>query len=95
MALGYLTLDIRYHLNSDRFEVGGDVRRDGQRGLVETFLRTQIGAGEDTRVAKEQDTYHIRLQWHPECDMIEVKSDTGNKSLQDGILLHFLNNFDK
>ena len=90
MSLDYLTLDIRYHINSDQFEVGGNVNREGQSGLVETFLRGQIGAGEDKSEPNKQRVYNIRLRWYSEDDVIESSSDTGTKGLRDGILMRFL-----
>ena len=90
MSLKPLTLNIRYHLDSDKFEVEGDVSREGCGELVETFLRGQIGAGKDESEPNEQDIYNIGLRWYPENDKIEVSSDTGNKGLRDGILMHYL-----
>ena len=39
--------------------------------------------------------YHIRLEWYSENDRIKVSSDTGNKGLLEGILMHYLKNLDK
>ena len=90
MDLNYLTLDIKYYTSIDKFEVGGNVNREGQSELVESFLRSQIGAGMDHSKANKQDEYNIRLRWHPSDDRIESYSDTGNMALRDGILTYFL-----
>ncbi len=90
MSLDYLTLDLRYDINSDQFKVGGNVNRNGITELVETFLRGQMGAGKDDSKPNEKDVYHIQLRWYPENDRIEVSCDTGNKGLRDGILMLYL-----
>jgi len=95
MSLDHLTLDIQYHINSDQFEVGGNVNREGREELVSTFLKGQMGSGKNDSKPNEQDTYKIRLKWYPENDRIEVWGDTGNKGLRDGILMHYLKNLDK
>lgn len=93
MSLDYLTLDIRYHLKEDRFEVAGDVNEKGRISLIETFLRGQIGAGRDESKVIKRKIYYIQLEWHPADDRIEVKYNTGNKGLRDGILMNFLRQF--
>lgn len=95
MSLDHLTLDIKFNITSDQFEVGGNVNREGQKELVEAFLSEQIGAGKDDSKPNKQDTYHIQLKWYPENDRIVVSSDTGNKGLRDGLLLHYLKNLEK
>lgn len=90
MELEYLTLDLHYYVNSDKFKVGGNVNEEGQKEIVETFLRDQVGAGEDKRTPDKRDSYHIELKWYPENDRIEASSDTGNDSLRDGILMRYL-----
>jgi len=95
MSLDHLTLDIKYYVESDKFEVGGNVNRRGQEELVEAFLRGQMGAGEDKSKPIIRDTYKIQLKWYPENDDIEVRSNMGNKGLRDGILLKYLRDLSK
>ncbi len=92
MGLDNLTLNIKYNSKSHKFRVEGNVKEKGQYELVETFLRGQIGAGEDKSTPNKKDNYNIELKWYPQNDKIEVKSDTGNKGLRDGILMYFLKN---
>ena len=94
MSLDYLILDIKYHTDSDKFEIGGDLNRKGQRELVETFLLSQFGAGKDKSKPNKLATYYIRLKWYPEDDNIKVSSNTGNKGLREGILIDFLESLD-
>jgi len=64
------------------------------RDVVESFLRSQIGAGSDERRLNERKDYSIELKWHPSDDKIDVSDNTGNRSLREGILLQFLESLD-
>lgn len=90
MVLKYLTLDILYDLKKDKFETRGDVNEEGRRELVESFLRGQIGAGKDESKVNQREIYIIQLRWYPSDDRIEADSNTGNKSLRDGLLINYL-----
>lgn len=95
MDLDHLTLDIQYNIKNDKFEVKSDINKEGRKELIETFLRGQIGAGKDYSKPNKEDVYRIQLKWYPENDKIEVSTNTGNKGLRDGILMHFLKEIDK
>lgn len=90
MGLDHLTLDFTYAVSTGKFVVAGNVKEEARSDLVAEFLRTQMGAGADKSKSNEQDTYHITLRWYPNRDRFVTYSDTGNKSLRDGILAHFL-----
>ena len=90
MTLDSLTLDIKYSIKSDKFEIRGDVNDAGQRELVETFLSSQMGAGTDESKPNILNEYSIILKWYPGDDTFKVSCDTGNKLLRDGILMRFL-----
>ena len=89
--LDKLTFNIKYDISKNKFETSGSVKEEGRKELVDTFLRFQIGAGEDKRKANERDVYNIRLEWYPQNDNIRVTDNTGNKGLRDGILIHYIN----
>ena len=95
MSIDYLVLDIKYDIKKDSFEVSGDVNKEGQEEIVDTFLRGQMGKGEDKSKANERYVYHIQMKWYPQNDDIEVQYDTGNKGLRDGILMHYLSSLNK
>ncbi len=90
MHLDHLTMEIEYNLKENNFKIFGDVNKRSQYSLIETFLRMQIGAGEDRSEPHERDVCHLILKWYPTSDRIEVKSDIGNNGLRDGILLDIL-----
>ena len=86
----YLTLGLEYNIKTDKFKVSGDVNEGGQREIVETFLRYQIGAGVDDSEPNRQEVYNFLIKWYSIDDRITIKDDTGNKGLRDGILIGFL-----
>lgn len=92
-AYGFLVVEITYNEKSGKFKLGGDVKKEKITELVECFLSTQMGQGEDLSEPKEPDkkgNYYIQLEWHPEDDSFTVSDTCGNKGLRDGILLHML-----
>lgn len=94
MSLDYLTMSIKYNMKDSEFDISSNMKKDGQKNLLEKFLMAQIGAGKDESKANEQEVYTITLKWFPENDTIEAQSDTGNKGLRDGILGYILSQWD-
>ncbi|MFA5176347.1 MAG: hypothetical protein WC413_03775 [Candidatus Nanoarchaeia archaeon] len=91
--LDYLTVDIFYNVKTDKYKIEGTVKSEKVPDILEAFLTTQMGKGEDTNKPKRQENYHITIEWYPIDDRFVVKSDTGNKSLRDGILLYLFQNY--
>jgi hypothetical protein len=85
-----LTMNINYELKNGEFAITGDINREGQVEILDSFLRGQLGAGKDESKPNVRDSYKISLQWFPENDRIVAFSDTGNKGLRDGILYEVL-----
>ena len=84
-------LSVEYDITKNRVKFGGNIRPSGRVGVLEWFLREQIGAGADHRTHNEKDIYHIALRWTPDYDIVDViKDDTGNLGLRDGILARAL-----
>ena len=94
MNKDYLELRVNYDLTGNKFTYSGDLNGNGVRDVVESFLRSQIGAGSDERRLNERKDYSIELKWHPSDDKIDVSDNTGNRSLREGILLQFLESLD-
>lgn len=91
MSLEHLTMKIRYDIKRGKLvSIEGDANEKGRYELISEFLRTQMGAGADKSKPNVQDIYTICLQWYPANDSFRTRSDTGNKSLRDGILLAVL-----
>jgi DNA-dependent RNA polymerase auxiliary subunit epsilon len=86
----YLTLDITYNIPQDKFVLGGTVDPKKAHSILEAFLYLQMGDGVDSRKAVEQEEYHINIRWYPHRDRFQCYSDTGNRGLRDGILMHIL-----
>jgi hypothetical protein len=86
----FLTLDLKYHVKEDRFEVGGTLNEDGRREIVANWLRGQMGSGRDNSKPADREVYSISIQWYPDQDRLEAQYDTGNKGLREGILMRYL-----
>jgi len=91
MSRHYLTLDLKYDVGKDKFEVESDMTDEGRLEIIEWHIRNEMGMGRDEKKPNERDVYHIQLRWYPDFDEIEfVVDDTGNKGLREGILLAYL-----
>jgi len=83
-------LEITFDMKTGQTTFGGNVKPSARESLIEAFISTQLGAGEDHSKPEERDVYHITLRWNPENDSFRASSDTGNKGLRDGILMYIL-----
>jgi len=86
----FLTIDLKYHVKEDKFEVGGTLNEEGRRQIVENWLRGQMGAGRDNSKPVDRKVYSISIQWYPDEDRLEAQYDTGNRALREGILMRYL-----
>ena len=66
-----------------------NLKREGIVEVLDTYIRDQIGKGEDNRRPSKKDIYHIKIKWFPENDRITVESDTGSEALTLGIILEY------
>ncbi len=89
-----LSIIIDYAWKTRTFEVSGDVNPESRPGIVDDFLRRQLGTGEDTRQAADRDVYRIELVWGAAYDSIRPTDNIGNNGLRDGILYEFLTRYD-
>ena len=90
-----LSAEIQYDISKDKFSMSSEMTLEGLVEIIENFIRGQMGEGEDKTAPNEQDVYHFRITWDPTEDDIRVSSDTGNKGLREGILMHFLRHVDE
>jgi hypothetical protein len=85
-----LVLRICYRLpegEPSTFGVSGNVKEELRRSVLEDFLRTQVGAGEDRRPAEDREEYNIRIEVDLSDDTFSVWHDCGNKGLMAGIVM--------
>jgi hypothetical protein len=87
----YLEMKITYETQTSKSEIYGDLNKKGQQEILEAYLRNQIGKGEDNSKPEIKEKYTLKFQWFSENDQIIVKSDTGNKSLEAGIIMQIYN----
>jgi hypothetical protein len=80
-------IELEYNIKKDTVECDSDLRSEMIPDTISTFLQTQIGAGVDKSKAEERKIYYIRISIDLSDDTFNVKSNTGNKGLRDGILM--------
>jgi len=82
-------LELTHDIKNDKFKTNTSVKEELLDDFLADFARRQMGAGEDTSTPNKQDVYHIRITLDLSDDTFFVKSDTGNKSLTCGIVMHY------
>lgn len=71
--------------------IWSDIKPEHWSEVLEGFLSTQVGAGEDTTPRVDRDVYRIHLQLDlEEDDTFYCDHDCGNKGLRTGILMDVL-----
>lgn len=72
------------------WEPGTNVKKEALAEVLEGYIRTQIGAGEDKSDPVERDVYHLRLTLDLSDDSFRMTHDCGNEGLCLGITLQAL-----
>lgn len=85
-----LNLLIDYDFIGDKFWIGGNVKDEKIKYILEEFLRSQLGAGKDDQPPNIVNLYTINISVDLSCDKFSVSHNCGNKSLREGILLRLL-----
>lgn len=85
-----LKIKISYDVINDKFDYISNIKPDQIKKIVSEFVRTQVGAGEDSSEAEEHDSYSVNLSLDLSHDRFSISDNCGNKGLRDGILLHFI-----
>jgi len=84
-----LFLNIEYDIENDKYKFNSNAKE--YRTIIENFLRSQIGAGQDNRKPVEKDIYNISIELDLSNDSFKSSDDCGNYGLRDGILMNALN----
>ncbi len=85
---------VKYNLEADTAIITTNLKRGKVKEFIQEYLATQIGAGEDKSQPNSKKEYEIRIECDLNGDIFRVHSDTGNKGLREGILLHVLQKSD-
>jgi hypothetical protein len=88
-----LFVELKYDINKDSFDISTNMKKEAVPNIVENFLRSQIGAGEDNSEPNKLDIYNIKIKVDLSDDTFLVNHNCGNKGLRDGILLRFLKDY--
>jgi len=70
-----------------RYQISGNVKQTYVPELINNFLMDQRGKGEDNRIPEKREKYTILIEVDLSGDVFNVKDDTGNYGLRDGILM--------
>jgi len=70
------------------FKIESDIKEDSLLDVLSDCLRSQFGQGADTKKPEIRDIYEIEIFLDLPCDKFTICSNTGNKGLTTGILMH-------
>jgi hypothetical protein len=79
---------VNFNIEQDSFEVFSNAKRPGD--IIEAYLRTKIGKGEDTTEANILDVYTIDIKLDLTEDTFYCTHNCGSKGLREGILVRYL-----
>ena len=85
-----LRVQVDWNSQTNEFKISGDCNNEGSSEIIENWIRSQIGAGKDESKPDIRKVYTIQIWCNLSDDSFSIKSNCGNKSLRDGILIHAL-----
>lgn len=88
-----LYVDISYDIVKRIPWINTNLKVERVDDFLNEYIRTQIGKGEDMRVAVDRDIYNIRIDCDLRDDTFTTWSDTGNHSLRDGLVIATIGNW--
>jgi len=80
-----IEVTVTYNIKDGAFEVTGNAKNP--KGIIDNFLRIQMGAGVDNTPANRVDIYNISIYLDLSEDIFTSTHNCGNKGLRDGILM--------
>jgi len=83
-----IRIAIKYYVVDNNFEVETNTTHPSD--LVIEYIRSQIGAGEDTSPANRKSKYEIVIYLDLSDDSFKVVHDCGNEGLMLGILMEYI-----
>lgn len=72
-----------------------NAKKEAVEGILENWIRSQMGAGKDTAKSVIKDIYEIVIKLDLDGDIFHTSSDTGNKSLTCGLVIDVFTNLKK
>ncbi len=87
---------IRFNMNEfEKRSIKTNAKKEAVEGILENWIRSQLGAGKDTNKIKEKEEYEIVIKLDLDGDIFHTSSDTGNKSLTCGLVMDVFSNLKK
>jgi hypothetical protein len=87
-----LNIELKYDVTKNTLNIWSNIKRDRVEDILTTFIRTQIGKGEDKREANKLEEYRILIELDLSYDIFNITDNCGNKGLRDGIIIHYMTN---
>lgn len=86
-----LYIDIKYQLDpEEKYELETNIKEDQIVEVLSEYVRSQIGAGEDSREPNRHKEFNIRIELDLADDTFSTESNTGNKGLTTGLVMAVL-----
>ena len=83
-------IEIQHNIKTGAFRHETNLKEDKVADFLCEYLRSQMGKGKDASEPEDHDEYVVRIELDLSDDSFKVKSNTGNKSLREGIVSAFL-----
>ena len=80
-------VQVDWNSKTDEIKISGDCNKEGAKEIIENWITSQIGAGEDKSKPNIREEYTVQIWCDLSDDSFSSKSNCGNKGLRDGILL--------
>lgn len=87
-----VTVEVEYDIKNDKFTIldTTTAKKEALSEIIENYIRSQIGSGENASKPIEREVYHIKVALNLDVDSFRVTHDCGNDGLCLGILLNLL-----
>ena len=86
-----ITIEIVYDIDKlENSTIKTNAKKDAVLDILEQFALSQVGTGSDAGEANNKDEYKITIHLDMSDDTFYVTSDTGNKGLTCGIVMHII-----
>lgn len=95
-AVADVVVEITFNVNQpEKTTIRTNAKKDAVAEVLEAWLSSQMGQGEDKGEPDRKDEYRIVIKLDLSQDIFHTTSDTGNKGLTCGIVIDVSNKLDQ
>ena len=92
MSKADIIMEINFNIKEpSKTVIKTNARREAVSEILEAWIFSQIGQGKDSRESNKKNEYTIVIKLDLSDDTFSTDSDTGNKGLTCGIVIHVFN----